>query len=83
MLCLIYSGLNVLPAALSLSVCAVLEPFREGLKGFMEGLDQCWTNAVDSTQQCLVLAVGIAVQGLLDTPELWQMCAPTMELQEY
>lgn len=75
--------MNVLPAALSLSECAGLEPYRETLKGFMEGLDQCWTSAVDSTQQCLVLAVGITVQEQLDTPELCQVSAPTVELQQF
>lgn len=52
----------------------------------MEGLDQCLTDAMDSTQQCLVLAVGITVQELLDTPELCQvsapLCAASMELQQ-
>lgn len=42
----------------------------------MEGLDQRLTSAMDSTQQCLVLAVGITVQGLLDTLELCQVSAP-------
>lgn len=83
MLCLICSGMNVLPAALSLSECAGLEPYRERLKGFMEGLDQHWTSAMDSTQQRLVLAVGITVQEQLGTPELCQVSAPTVELQQF
>lgn len=51
---------------------AGLEPFRERLKGFRERLDQC-----------LVLAVGITVQELLDTAELCQVSAPTVELQQF
>lgn len=55
----------------------------------------CWFRAVQGKvegifgkvgsmfDKCLVLAVGISVQELLDTPELCQVSAPTVELQQF